>query len=246
MTSVLAVGAAVAWLSSVGACATQAQQQPTQQAPPPAATGEQKPDADQPPDKKDDGDAHGKSSGRLFGIFPNHTAVEGATEIEPVNAAEKFKMAGLNTFDPVIYAFVGVIAAVNRSYGPGPSGYFKQYAASFTDNTVGNMMTTAALPSMLHQDPRYFQRGSGRVMGRVGYAASRSLVTRGDSGHRQLNVSELGGTALAAGISNSYYPLPDRTATGTLSRWGLQVMWDTLSNELKEFWPDVRRKIHGG
>jgi hypothetical protein len=196
-------------------------------------------------DEQEEKDPHGKSGGRLFGLFPNNTAVEGATEIEPVTAGQKFKMAGLNTFDPVIYVFVGVMATVNRSYGPGASGYFKQYAASFTDNTSGNMMTTAVLPSLLRQDPRYFQRGEGSALGRVGYAASRSVVIRGDSGHPQFNVSEIGGTAIAAGISNAYYPETERTLTATMSRWGLQLMWDALSNELKEFWPDVRRKMHG-
>jgi hypothetical protein len=234
MRRVLAVVATIALVIGPSSGVARAQQQPPQ-----------KPDTDQTSDDQDKPDPHGKSSGRLFGIFPNHTAVEGATEIEPVTAGQKFKMAGLNTFDPVVYAFVGVMATVNRSYGPGASGYFKQYAASFTDNTAGNMMTTAVLPSLLHQDPRYFQRGEGSVLGRVGYAARWSLITHGDSGHRQFNASEIGGTAIAAGISNAYYPETDRTLSGTMSRWGLQLMWDALSNELKEFWPDVRRKIHG-
>jgi|RhiMetdeSRZDD1v2_1073273.scaffolds.fasta_scaffold48669_4 hypothetical protein len=201
-------------------------------------------DADKKDDKPENTGSHGKSGDHMFGLFPNHTTVEGATEIDPVGPAQKFKMAELNTFDPVMYPFVAFVAAVNRNYGPGVSGYFKQYGASFTDNTVGNVLTTAVLPSLLHQDPRYFERGSGRVLGRVAYAASRSAVTRGDSGHRQINLSELGGTAIAASFSDTYYPSAERTITGTLSRWGLQVMWDTLSNELKEFWPDVRRKIH--
>src|SRR5262245_42371568 len=120
---------AAVFLLIIGACANvaHAQQEQQPQSPPEQPPQEAKPD--QPADQKDDSDPHGKSSGRLFGIFPNHTAVEGATEIEPVTASQKFKMAGLNTFDPVIYAFVGVMATVNRSYGPGASGYFKQYAA---------------------------------------------------------------------------------------------------------------------
>src|SRR5262245_66447416 len=96
-----ALTVAAAFLLIVGAFAKVAHAQQPQQ---------QKPDADQTSDDQDKPDSHGKSSGRLFGLFPNHTAVEGATDIEPVSAGEKFKMAGLNTFDPVIYAFVGVMA----------------------------------------------------------------------------------------------------------------------------------------
>jgi hypothetical protein len=180
----------------------------------------------------------------MFGVLPNYSTVENASEIEPVSGTQKIKIASMTTFDPYVYPFVGFQATLNRMHGSGGSAYVKQYMTSLTDNVTGNFLTSAALPTLLHQDPRYFARGSGGFLGRVGYAASRSLVTRTDSGRAQFNFSEIGGNALAAGISNVYYPHVDRTVTGTLSRWGMQVTWDTLSNELKEFWPDVRRKLH--
>jgi hypothetical protein len=184
------------------------------------------------------------SSNRMFGVLPNYATVEGPSEVPPIGASLKFKLAALNTFDPYVYPFVGAVAAMNRDFGDDGVGYVKQYAASLTDNSLGNLLTSAVLPSVLHQDPRYFQRGSGGLFRRLAYAASRSVVTRGDSGHAQFNVSEIGGNAIAAGLSNTYYPATERTVTATLNRWGMQVMWDTLSNELKEFWPDVRRKLH--
>jgi hypothetical protein len=75
---------------------------------------------------------------------------------------------------------------------------------------------------------------------------SRSAVTRTDAGGSQFNVSEIGGNLLAAGLSNVYYPAGSRSVSNTLTRWGTQVMWDTLANELKEFWPDFHRKIRKG
>jgi hypothetical protein len=60
--------------------------------------------------------------------------------------------------------------------------------------------------------------------------------------HREADVS--GGNAIAATLSNLYYTASARTLAGTLTRWGMQVMWDTLSNEMKEFWPDIRAKLH--
>jgi hypothetical protein len=188
---------------------------------------------------------HGHTGTRIFGVLPNYATVEGATAIERVSSAQKFKMAAMNSFDPYLYPFVGVMASLNETYGGGTAGFLKQYAASFTDNSVGNFMTSAVLPSVLHQDPRYFARGRGSVSSRAIYAASRILVTRGDAGARQLNMSELAGNAFAATLSNAYYPSAERTMSATLTRWGTQLMWDALSNELKEFWPDVRRKLHG-
>lgn len=186
----------------------------------------------------------GSGSNRMFGVLPNYATVEDPAEVPPISASVKFKLAALNTFDPYVYPFVGAVAAMNRGFGTDGVGYAKQYAVTLTDNSMGNLLTSAVLPSVLHQDPRYFARGSGGFLSRLAYAASRSVVTRGDSGHAQFNVSEIGGNAMAAGLSNMYYPASDRTVTATLSRWGMQVMWDTLSNELKEFWPDVRRKLH--
>ena len=181
---------------------------------------------------------------RMFGIFPNHATVEDEPDAPPVGTRQKFAMASENTFDPWVYPFIGFVATMNRSFGPGVSGFGKQYAASLADNVTGNFLTSAALPSLLRQDPRYFELGSGGVWRRAAYAASRIVVTRQDSGRAELNVSEIGGNMLAASIANTYYPSADRTVTATLSRWGMQLLWDTLSNEMKEFWPDIRQKLH--
>ena len=69
-------------------------------------------------------------------------------------------------------------------------------------------------------------------------------MTRGSSGRAQFNISEIGGNAFASALSGAYYPTADRSVANALTRWGTQLMWDALSNELKEFWPDIRRKIH--
>jgi hypothetical protein len=203
-----------------------------------------KPDAPQPDASTAGTDvAEGTPGRRMFGVLPNYATVEGGTRITPISSREKFHLAKLNSFDPLLYPFVGVIAAIQRSYGPGVVGYAKQYAASFTDNSVGNIMTTAVLASALHQDPRYFQRGQGSIASRVGYSASRLIIGRGDSGRKQFNVSEVGGNTVVASLSNLYYPRTERGVSDTVSRWAMQMMWDGLSNELKEFWPDVRRHL---
>jgi len=79
---------------------------------------------------------------------------------------------------------------------------------------------------------------------RTEYAVSRIFVTRGDSGHTQFNFSEIFGAAIAAGISTySYHPHADRTLPNTASVWGTQVGYDTITLVVKEFWPDIRRKL---
>ena len=214
----------------------QEQPPPTEASPQPQAAGEQLVD-----DKAADDDKPDKPD-RVFGVLPNYSTVEGNHQAPPITARRAFQMAALNSFDPYVFPFVGVVAALG--VGQGTTNYTRRYATALADNSIGNFMTSAVLPSLLHQDPRYFELGAGSVWHRAGYAASRSLVTRSRSGGAQFNVSEIGGNGIAAMISNAYYQPADRNAIGVLTRWGSQVMWDTLSNELKEFWPDVRRKLH--
>jgi hypothetical protein len=107
-----------------------------------------------------------------------------------------------------------------------------QYARTLTNKSISNLMTKAIMPSLTHEDPHYYRSGEGGVFSRMAYAA-----------HRSFTLSEVAGTAAAAGLSNIYYSPADRTATGTLTRWGTQMMWDTVANELKEFWPDIRARL---
>ena len=97
----------------------------------------------------------------------------------------------------------------------------------------------AVVPALLKQDPRYFRIAQGGFLKRSGYAVSRIWVTRTDAGHRTFNLSEIGGAGLSSALSNAYYPVADRSWSATATRWASQVMWDAVSNELKEFWPDL-------
>jgi hypothetical protein len=191
----------------------------------------------------------GEDKNRIFGVLPNYSTVERHTDVPPITTKATFKMFALGSFDPYVFPFVAFTAGIAQvdndepSWGRGAGGFGKRYVTAFSDNTIGNFMTTAVAPTLLHQDPRYFVLGEGSVLRRAGYALSRSVITRTRAGRRTFNLSEIGGNMVAAGISNAYHPPEDRTWSGTASRWGIQVMWDTLTNELKEFWPDIRRRI---
>jgi hypothetical protein len=131
------------------------------------------------------------------------------------------------------------------SFGQGAQGFGKYYGGAFADQAIGNIMTEGLFPTALHQDPRYFVRGEGGFWRRTGYALSREFITRGDDGHSHFNTSEFGGNAVAAGISNVYYPAADRSFGNTANKWGQQIALDAFFNVAKEFWPDVRKKFFG-
>jgi hypothetical protein len=177
---------------------------------------------------------------RVFGILPNYSTVERDATVSPISRRWMLEATAKNTFDPYLFPLVGVTTAL----GGGRSGAFPtRYATAFADNAVGNFMTSALFPSMLNQDPRYYRRGTGGTARRTLYAVSRVGVTRSSAGQSQFNYSEVLGNLTAGAIANVYYSDSARSLTGTLSRWGSQVLWDAVSNELKEFWPDIRHHL---
>jgi len=183
-----------------------------------------------------------RNTGRLFGVLPNSSTIEANTPHVDVTTKQTFRFAVEQSFDKMVYPFVGVVALLG--VGQPSESYWQRYARALTDNAVSNFNTNALMPLLFQQDPRYFQLGTGTIWYRVGYAASRILVTRSRTGgHKRFNVSEIGGTAIAGVVSNVYYPPAQSTASATLARIGSQVMWDTVAFEAKEFWPDIRRSL---
>jgi hypothetical protein len=196
------------------------------------------------------GKVAGTSNDRLFYTLPNFLSLQNAGKVPPLTAKEKFKVVALGSFDPVIYPWYGFLSAISQAensepgYGQGWGAYGKRYGAAFADGTIENFITGAILPSALHQDPRYFQLGSGTFTHRALYAISRNVITRGDSGHSQFNYSEIVGGGMSAFISTySYHPSEDRTISNTMSVWATQYAYDTITIVVKEFWPDIHRKL---
>jgi hypothetical protein len=238
-------------------------QQSQQPAPTPADSQKDK-SSDKPKDtadaqdKKTTDDQIGKSkleketgtvNDRIFEVLPNYGTVETSKSLPPLTSGQKFRLATAGVFDWAAYPFNGALAAISqakddpKSWGQGWRAYGKRYGESFADNSIGTYMTTAVFPILLHEDPRYYQMGKGSLTHRAYHGINRLFVTRTDSGRDRFNISESLGNAVAAAISNVYHPAEDRTAGRNASTFGLLILWDGLSNELKEFWPDIRRKV---
>jgi hypothetical protein len=188
------------------------------------------------------------SDKRIFWIIPNYRTIEESANVPPLTPKEKFTLAWKDSVDPGVFVLTGVLAAIgqannsNSSFGQGAQGYGKRYGTTYADLAIGNTMTSGVFPSLLHQDPRYFRRGKGSGRSRLGYALSRTFITRADSGKNQFNYSEVLGNATATAISNAYYQ-DGRTASDNIGRLGIQLGLDGAGNVLKEFWPDLKRKL---
>ncbi len=182
---------------------------------------------------------------RIFWALPNYLTVENQSNLPPLTTAQKFKTVAQGCFDPVEAMFIAIQAGidqadnVNPTYGQGFVGYSKRYGTAYADAIIGNFGTGAIFPTLLHQDPRYYQMGKGKFIHRFVYAAGRVVVTRGETSHRlQFNFSEFLGNGMAAGLANTYHPGP-HTIAGSADVLGTQCLMDALGYELKEFWPDI-------
>ena len=188
-------------------------------------------------------------SKRIFGIIPNFRTSPSLIDFEPLTTSEKFGVAWQDTFDRGTFALAGIFAAEgqftnqNKSFGQGVAGFGRYYSAAYADLAIGNYMTEAVFPSLLHEDPRYFRKGTGSGWSRLGYAVKQIVVTHTDSGRAQFNYSEFAGNSAAVAISNVYYK-DNRTAGTAVSQLGLQIGVDAFTNVLQEFWPDIERRFH--
>ena len=250
-----------------------AQQTPPGQTQPPAdAPGQSAPEAPQSPDKdkgkadpSDPNISSGTSKDRLFYTLPNFLTLEKSGKVPPLTTKQKFAVVARGTFDPVQYPWWGLLSAISQAedsepaFGQGWAGYGKRYGATAADSTIENFLVGAVFPSVLHQDPRFFQSGEGGFGRRAWYSVTRIFVTRTDSGHAQFNYSEILGSATGAAISTySYHPrstylstptnlhkfiASDRTLVNAGDVWATQVALDTITIVVKEFWPDIHRKL---
>ncbi len=152
---------------------------------------------------------------RILGILPNFY-VSYVPSAAPLTRKQKFKLALVVSTDPVTFFTTGVTAGIEdwqgdfSGYGVGFSGYAERYAASYGDRLSSTFLGAALFPSLLHQDPRYFYRGHGKVVTRALYAISTTVVCKGDNGKWQPNFSNVLGNLGSAGISTLYYPASER------------------------------------
>jgi len=186
---------------------------------------------------------------RMFWVVPNFAAVSANTELPPLTTRGKFVLATHDSVDYSDFTWTAILAGqamATRSVpelGTGIKGYGRYYWRTFADGVSGTFFTEAIVPTITHEDPRYYTLGHGGFFRRFGYALSRTVITKTDSGGTSFNWSEVAGNALEAGLSNAYYPPQERGLRQTARNWGEQMESAVLNNIAKEFWPDIRHEI---
>ena len=177
---------------------------------------------------------------RVLGFIPNFYVIYDSANAVPLTTKLKFKLAMRVTRDPITIAGVGFMAGVNQAanrpdYVQGAKGYGQRFGAEaalgFSDILIGG----AILPSLLHQDPRYFYQGTGGTSSRLKHAMESPFICRGDNGHRQINFSSLGGDIGSTALSMTYYPESNRGAGEVLTTFGISTAERVFAAIAQEF-----------
>jgi len=181
---------------------------------------------------------------RVFGIIPNFYVVYDRNAV-PLTPKLKFRLALKTSTDPITFlgaAFVAIVdqAAGTPHYGGGIKGYGQRFGANYANGLTDIMIGGAILPSLLHQDPRYFYRGTGTTKSRTLYALRTPFVAKGDNGHWQPNYSALGGYLASGAIANTYYPNSNRGPGLVFSTTAIDIAADMANGIIQEF---VLRKL---
>jgi hypothetical protein len=190
-----------------------------------------------------------KQPKRILGIMPNYRAVSAGEIPPPPTAMQALKVATQNSFDYSSFMFVGVTSAIaegtnaHPQLGKGIDGFGKYYWRGFVDKTDGNYLVIFALPTVFHQDERYYAMGQGGFWKRAAYSSSRVLITPNYHGHNTFNFSEVLGRGIAQGISREYYPSNDRSLGALAVKYGYAIGRDAATNMFREFWPDIATHV---
>jgi hypothetical protein len=193
---------------------------------------------------------HMEEKQRVLGIFPNFYASY-IWHAAPLSAGQKFRLALRTSIDPVSIAIPAIIAGTEQSedtfngYGQGTQGFAKRFGASYTDSLTSTFFGGAILPSLLHQDPRYFYKGTGSIISRAFYAISTVVICRGDNGRWQPNYSNVFGNLASASLSNAYYPAGNRGAGLTIDNWLIGTGSGAIGALFQEFLvKKISRGVH--
>jgi hypothetical protein len=183
---------------------------------------------------------------RVMGVMATFNTTRDPNAV-PLTPGQKFKLFFKSASDPWPFLLAGVVSSLDQAsnsppeWGQGWGPYAQRFGSAYSDYFIGNFIGNAVLPSLLHEDPRYFQKGKGKVINRILWAAGSSFWCKRDNGGWGPNWGNVGGNFIGTAIARLYYPPSERNVKDTLTD-GLTVTIEGMPGaELIEFWPDMVR-----
>jgi hypothetical protein len=183
---------------------------------------------------------------RVMGVMATFNTTSNRDAL-PLSPEQKLQLFFKSETDPWPFGLALVVAGIGQSentypeWGQGVQGYAKRFGGAYADAFIGNFFGNAVLTSLLHEDPRYFQKGTGGFAKRFLWAAASTIWCRRDNGTWGPNYANVGGNLIGAAISRIYYPASQRTVGNTIEDGFTVSAEGIVGSEVIEFWPDMVR-----
>jgi hypothetical protein len=209
----------------------------------------QQPDAEKSQHEKAEEQIKEQEKQRTVGVIPAFN-VSYRSDAVSMTAGQKMRLAFRSTVDPMAFATAFVVAGYheadhdNIGFPWGIKGYGERSGAAYLDAFDGAMIGNGILPSILHQDPRYFRLGHGSTTHRLLYALATNVICKHDNtGKWEPSYSNVGGNIISGAISNLYYPPSDSGVAQTFTNGFIVTAEGGIGSIFQEFWPDISRKL---
>ena len=183
---------------------------------------------------------------RILGFMPNFRSVSGGAKPYPPGWKYNFTVATHQATDYSTFIFLGLTSLTaegmneHSALGKGAGGFYAYTWRGFLDKSDNTYLSAWLLPSLLHEDTRYYALGNEHSISiRALYVISRQGVARTYGGRQTPNFAGLGGKVITQVVSRTYYP-PSATNFAVLaSKFGYSVMRDVIFSAIREFYPDT-------
>jgi hypothetical protein len=183
---------------------------------------------------------------RILGFMPNFRSVSGGAKPHPPGWKYNFNVATEQATDYSSFIFLGLTSlsaeGINEhpDLGKGANGFWAYTWRGFLDKTDNTYLSAWLLPSLIHEDTRYYALGAGHnIPLRELYVISRQGVARTYGGRQTPNIAGLGGKVLTQVVSRQYYPKSATTFPVLAEKFGYSVMRDVIFTSIREFYPDA-------
>lgn len=234
-----------AWIGPAGESSSASQAQSTQNSSNSQAPASQTGSAQSQHDKAEE-ELKKQEKQRVMGVMATFNTTTNK-DAAPLSPGQKLKLFFKSATDPWPFLLAGAVAGIGQAqdstpeWGQGAQGYAKRFGAGYSDYFIGNFFGNAVLPSLWHEDPRYFQKGTGSPISRVLWAAASTVWCKRDNGRWGPNYANVVGNLIGSAIGRVYYPSADRTVGGTISDGFTVSAEGVVGAEVIEFWPDMVR-----
>jgi hypothetical protein len=166
-----------------------------------------------------------------------------------LTSMDKARIAASDVVDPFNLLTIAATAAITvgsnpqSGYGPGLKGWGKNSLTLLTEDMTGAFFVTYAIPSLTHQDPRYYRMPEASIPRRIENVILQPVWARSDKGGHMPNYGMLLGVPAAVALADIYVPGRSQGFWPIVETSAISIASAPTDNLISEFLPDVAKHV---